>query len=213
MQQSCSPASRCDDGFTLTELLVVIVILGVLAAIVVLAVGGVTDTGRSATCRQDRKTIETAVGAYFAQHGSYPSSLTDLQAGHAYLSDDANITPTAKVANGYRISYDPASGTVSECQQFTIAGAPQPVVVLGCTPGTVSPGPGQQLLTISGTGFNPTDAEVTIAGIPSAHVQSRTTTSLTVSAHVGAGTGSRDVTVTSATDGTSAIKVNCFNVA
>ncbi len=38
-----------DEGFTLIELLVVIVILGVLAAVVVFSVGGITDTGQTAS--------------------------------------------------------------------------------------------------------------------------------------------------------------------
>ena len=55
-----------EGGFTLVELLVVIVILGILAAIVVFAVGGITDKGQTSACKADKSSLETAEEAYFA---------------------------------------------------------------------------------------------------------------------------------------------------
>jgi general secretion pathway protein G len=60
-----------ESGFTLIELLIVIVILGILAAIVVFAVGGITDRGSTSACAADKKTLEVAEEAYYAQHSSY----------------------------------------------------------------------------------------------------------------------------------------------
>ena len=40
-----------ESGFTLIELVIVIVILGVLAGIVIFAVGGITDNGNVAACK------------------------------------------------------------------------------------------------------------------------------------------------------------------
>ncbi len=62
-----------DRGFTLVELLIVIVILGILATVTVFAVRGITDRGKTATCQADKKTLETAVEAYWAQTGTNPS--------------------------------------------------------------------------------------------------------------------------------------------
>lgn len=59
-----------DRGFSLVELLVVIVILGILAGVVVFAVGGITDRGETSACRTDAQTIVTAVEAYRARNGS-----------------------------------------------------------------------------------------------------------------------------------------------
>ena len=59
------------EGFTLVELLIVIVILAILAAIVVFAVGGITNNGQAAACKQDAKTLQTAEEAFFAQNSSY----------------------------------------------------------------------------------------------------------------------------------------------
>src|SRR3954464_10453131 len=60
-----------DGGFTLIELLVVIVILAILAAVVVFAVGGITDKGQTSSCQADRRTLETAEEAKFAQDNTY----------------------------------------------------------------------------------------------------------------------------------------------
>lgn len=63
-----------DEGFTLIELLIVIVILGILATVVVFAVSGITNRGETSACAADKKTVETAAEAYYAQNGSYPAN-------------------------------------------------------------------------------------------------------------------------------------------
>lgn len=54
-------------GFTLVELLVVIVILGILAAVVVFAVNGIQDRGTNSACSTDAGTVRTAIEAYRAR--------------------------------------------------------------------------------------------------------------------------------------------------
>lgn len=57
-----------DKGFTLVELLIVIVILGILATVTVFAVTGVTDTAETNACQVEEKNLETAVQSYFASN-------------------------------------------------------------------------------------------------------------------------------------------------
>ena len=58
---------RTDRGFTIVEILVVIVILGILSVAVVFTVRGVTDRGEQSACAGDQRTLETAADAYMAQ--------------------------------------------------------------------------------------------------------------------------------------------------
>ena len=57
-----------EKGFTLVELLIVIVILGILAGIVVFAVGNLTSNAKSNACATEKSTIVTADEAYKAQN-------------------------------------------------------------------------------------------------------------------------------------------------
>src|SRR3954447_21358600 len=65
-------------GFTLVELLVVIVILGILAAVVVFAVGGSTDKAQSSSCKAEESALSSAVEAYRASVGTYPGAIGSL---------------------------------------------------------------------------------------------------------------------------------------
>src|SRR5436305_7757553 len=88
--------ARQEEGFTLIELMIVIVILGVLAGIVLFAVGGITDRGATAACKTDLSTIQTGVEAYYAKTGGYPTHLvpdvTNPALGNQFLRWDAGFT-------------------------------------------------------------------------------------------------------------------------
>jgi type II secretion system protein G len=67
-----------DKGFTLVELLIVIVILGILATVTVFAVRGITDNAQDNACGTDEKIINTALEAYYADNGDYPTTTEGL---------------------------------------------------------------------------------------------------------------------------------------
>jgi general secretion pathway protein G len=96
--------ARQEEGFTLIELMIVIVILGVLAGIVLFAVGGITDRGTSAACKTDVSTVQTAVEAYFAKVGQYPNNLvpqlTDPNGQTQFLKWDSSFTNTVSASDG-----------------------------------------------------------------------------------------------------------------
>ncbi|MFK8025159.1 MAG: type II secretion system protein [Ilumatobacter sp.] len=68
-----------DKGFTLVELLIVIVILGILATVTVFAVSGVTSEANENACGIEQKNIETAIAAYNAENsGAFPTQASDV---------------------------------------------------------------------------------------------------------------------------------------
>jgi general secretion pathway protein G len=76
-----------EQGFTLVELLIVIVILGILAGIVVFAVGNLTGNAAKNGCKTEAATYYTAINAYNADQLS--------QASPAPLLGNAAIPQTA----------------------------------------------------------------------------------------------------------------------
>ena len=107
-----------EKGFTLTELLIVIIILGVLAGIVVFAVQAFQNRGQEAACKTDYKNLQVATEAYYAQTGGYPTAwanivpnyLKDKPTGNGYTIDlyaGGVIVTTGACTNGTA----PAGGT------------------------------------------------------------------------------------------------------
>ncbi|MCC7076450.1 MAG: type II secretion system protein [Acidimicrobiia bacterium] len=86
---------RSESGFTLVELLIVIVILGILTAVVVFSVGGLRNSGNAAACRAQQRTAETAVEAYNARQGSYPGvGVLGTLASDTYPAANTALTNT-----------------------------------------------------------------------------------------------------------------------
>ncbi|MDQ1709875.1 MAG: hypothetical protein QOG49_1260 [Frankiaceae bacterium] len=100
--------ARHEGGFTLIEVLVVISILAVLSGIVVFAVAGITDRGKTSACSTDKATVQTAVQAYYAVNSAYPASM-------------AALTPSflAQASTWYSVG---AGGAVSVSAAGTTAG-------------------------------------------------------------------------------------------
>jgi len=71
---------RHERGFTLIELMVVIVILGVLAGLIVPRIMGRPDEARRAKARIQLESLETALKLYRLDNGNYPTTEQGLQA-------------------------------------------------------------------------------------------------------------------------------------
>ncbi|MCR9244079.1 MAG: type II secretion system protein GspG [bacterium] len=69
---------RAQAGFTLVEIMVVIVILGLLATMVATNVIGASDEARSKTAQTSARTIHEAIKLYYSENGKLPESLEDL---------------------------------------------------------------------------------------------------------------------------------------
>ena len=77
------PHNKNHTGFTLIELMVVLVILGVLAALVVPSIVGRTDDARITAARTDIAAISQALKLYRLDNGRYPTAAQGLAALNA----------------------------------------------------------------------------------------------------------------------------------
>ena len=93
-----------NKGFTLVELMVVVAIIIILAAILVPRYLDVTEQAKTSKCMANQRTVEGAISVYMADHeGTMPGAVGDLTP--TYIE----TTPTCPSAGGY--TYTPATGS------------------------------------------------------------------------------------------------------
>lgn len=73
-------------GFTIVELLIVVVVIGILASIVVVAYNGVTKQAGDAAVRNDLSQVAKKLEIYKAQNGRYPTSKEQLEAAQLRIN-------------------------------------------------------------------------------------------------------------------------------
>jgi type II secretion system protein G len=66
-------------GFTLVEMLVVVVIIGVLVAIALPRFWAATEQAKIEACKSNQRAITTACELYHSIEGEYPSDISDLE--------------------------------------------------------------------------------------------------------------------------------------
>jgi general secretion pathway protein G len=69
-----------NEGFTLIEIMVVIVIMGILVSVVAINIMGRPDEARQLKAKMDIQTLETALKLYRLDNGRYPTTEQGLQA-------------------------------------------------------------------------------------------------------------------------------------
>ena len=67
---------RKSQGFTIVELLIVVVVVAILAAITVVAYSGIQQRTRFSSYQSDISTINKAIMLYKAENGTYPGAVS-----------------------------------------------------------------------------------------------------------------------------------------
>ena len=91
---------RGQKGFTLIELMIVIAIIGILAAIAIPQFTAYRQRGYNASANADVKNAYTAAQAYFSDNPAGTPSLDNLKAYGFNQTKDVTITPTITQSSG-----------------------------------------------------------------------------------------------------------------
>jgi prepilin-type N-terminal cleavage/methylation domain-containing protein len=86
-------------GFTIVELLIVVVVIAILASITIVAYNGIQSRTRMSGISSEMRNVVTKLQEFNAKVGSYPANATDLE------SSNMQINPTFFVASSNRYVY------------------------------------------------------------------------------------------------------------
>lgn len=104
------------SGFTIVELLIVIVVIGILAGLVFVQFNNVQGRARDSERKADIRLIESKLAEYRADNSSYPAALSDLPdtptdaltdpngTTYTYAATPSGCTTAADTCTGYSIS-------------------------------------------------------------------------------------------------------------
>ncbi len=99
-----------NKGFTIVELLIVIVVIGILALLVITTYSGIQAKARNSKRSSDVKSLQTHVEAFFSQNGYYPS-IADLNSPSWRATNMKSIDPLALKDPSSTCDPSPASGS------------------------------------------------------------------------------------------------------
>lgn len=113
-------------GFTIVELIVIITVIGILAAIIIVSYAGVTASSRAQSLQGDIKTAASQLVKYRSDNGAYPA---DLASAGIKNSSTTSYTYTYTSAND---SYC-LIGTAYNTSFYVLSGNSTPKNGTACT--------------------------------------------------------------------------------
>jgi type IV pilus assembly protein PilA len=132
-----------ERGVTLVELLVVLIIIGLLAAIVIAAFANQQDKAHDADAKTHARSAQTAMESFYLTRKSYAGvTRADLEEEQTSLRDAPNLAIVTATSNEYEIetasvSTNPVTFRVHRLPTGTIERTCSPAATGGCQAGGV----------------------------------------------------------------------------
>ena len=82
-----------ESGFTLLELLIVIVIIGILALLIIPNITSAPKKARDTQRKTDLRAVQKGLEEYFVSNNNYPAALSDLTTGNPPIMKAVPVDP------------------------------------------------------------------------------------------------------------------------
>jgi type IV pilus assembly protein PilE len=116
-----SPMMKRNRGFTLIELMIVVVIIGILATVAVGRFEKVKKRGQVAAVQSDLRNLSVSQEAYHTEHITYTLNLADLEFNQ---TNGVTITMNEATSQGWGATATHAGDATIQCGIYVGAAAP-----------------------------------------------------------------------------------------
>lgn len=141
-----APTNKSKSGFTIVELLIVIVVIGILAAITIVSFNGIQQRAAIAQLKTDMKNSSTQLGIDNANTGAYPTSSSAANDGKGLPTSSDTVYQYTLAGNVYCLS---GTSTKAGSYAFHISSSDN-TIAPGVCPGHIPPGGAPPLICPSG---------------------------------------------------------------